>query len=94
MPPGWSLRDEVIGDPRHRREAQELEPIMAAIAVVLAAIATAAAILGAVFVAWCWGIKRIDKRGTLRQEAPTILGHGVQSLTGTHAARWDWFSAT
>ena len=61
---------------------------MAAI-VVLAAIATATAVIGAVFVAWCWGIKRIDKRGTLRQEAPTILSQSVQSLTGAHAARWD-----
>jgi hypothetical protein len=65
---------------------------MAAIEV-LAAIATASAILGAVFVAWCWSIKRIDKHGSLRQEAPTILSQSVQSLTGAHAARWDWFAA-
>ena len=61
---------------------------MAALAVLAAITATFCLLLGGI-VAVCAAIKRVDKRGTLRDEAPTVLGQGVQALTGAHAARWD-----
>jgi hypothetical protein len=57
--------------------------------VVLIAIAAASGVLLAVYVAICSAIRRADKRGTLRDGAPTMLGQRVQAFTGAHAARWD-----
>jgi len=57
--------------------------------VILAAIAAAFFLLLGGMIAISWSIKRVDKRGSLRAEAPTTLGQGVLALTGAHAARWD-----
>ena len=61
---------------------------MAALAVLAAITATFFLLLGGI-IAISWTIKRVDKRGSLRDEAPTVLGQGVRALTGAHAARWD-----
>jgi hypothetical protein len=65
-----------------------LEAIMAAIAVLTAITITFFLLLGGMIVV-SWAIKRVDKRGSLRREAPTMLSQGVLALTGAHAARWD-----
>jgi hypothetical protein len=58
--------------------------------VILAAITAAFFLLLGGMIAISWSIKRVDKRGSLRAEAPTTLGQGVlAALTGAHAARWD-----
>lgn len=61
---------------------------MAALAVLAAIAATFFVLLGG-FVALSFAIKRVDKHGSLHGEAPTVLGQGVRTLTGAHAARWD-----
>lgn len=61
---------------------------MAALAVLAAITATFFLLLGGI-VAVSFTIKRVDKHGSLRDEAPTMLGQGVLALTGMHAARWD-----
>jgi hypothetical protein len=61
---------------------------MAALAV-LAAITVAFFLLLGGMIAISLTINRMDRRGSLRQEAPTHLGQGVLALTGAHAARWD-----
>jgi hypothetical protein len=61
---------------------------MAALAVLAAITATFFLVLGGM-VAISLTINNVDKRGSLRNEAPTMLGQGVLALTGMHAARWD-----
>lgn len=61
---------------------------MTALAVLAAITATFFLLLGGM-IAISVTIKRVDKRGSLRGEAPTMLGQGVLALTGAHAARWD-----
>jgi len=67
---------------------QELGAIMAALAVLAAITATFFLLLGGM-IAVSWTINRVDKRGSLRDVAPTMFGQGVLALTGAHAARWD-----
>jgi hypothetical protein len=62
--------------------------IMAEIAVLAAITATFSLLLGGI-IGISLTIKRVDKRGSLRDEAPTMLSQGVRALTGAHAARWD-----
>jgi hypothetical protein len=67
---------------------QELGVIMTALVVLAAITATSFLLLGG-FIAISFSIKRVDKRGSLRGGAPTMVGQGTMILTGTHAARWD-----
>jgi hypothetical protein len=63
---------------------QELGATMAALVVLAAITATFFLLLGGMFaISWA------TRRGSLREKAPTMLGQGVQALTGAHAARWD-----
>lgn len=59
----------------------------AAMAVLAVLIAIAVA-CGGVFLTICSVIRRRDKWGSLRIQAPTTLGRRVQAITGAHAARW------
>jgi hypothetical protein len=61
---------------------------MAALVVLTAITATFFLLLGGIF-AISMTIRRVDKHGSLRREAPTMLGQGILALTGAHAARWD-----
>ena len=61
---------------------------MAALAVLAATTATFVLLLAG-FVIVSFTIKRVDKRGSLREQAPTVLDHGILVLTGAHAARWE-----
>jgi hypothetical protein len=61
---------------------------MAALAVLAAITAASFLLLGGI-IAISLTINRVDKRGSLRGKAPTLLNQGVLSLTGAHAARWD-----
>jgi hypothetical protein len=61
-----------------------LEAIVAALAVLAAITATFFLLLGGL-IAISWA----TRRGSLREKAPTVLGQGIQALTGAHAARWD-----
>ena len=60
---------------------------MAALVVLAAITGTFFLLLGGI-VAISMTIKRVDKHGSLRGEAPTMLGQGILALTGAHAARW------
>jgi hypothetical protein len=57
---------------------------MAALAV-LAVITAAFFLLLGGMIAISWTINR----ASVRDKAPTMLGQGIQALTGVHAARWD-----
>ena len=61
---------------------------MAALVILASITATFFLLLGGM-IAISWTINRVDRRGSLRDEAPTALGQGVLALTGAHAARWD-----
>ena len=61
---------------------------MAVIAILAAITATFMLLLGGI-IAISFTIKRVDKHGSLRGEAPTMVGQGIRALTGMHAARWD-----
>ena len=61
---------------------------MAALVILAAITATFFLLLGG-FIAISISIRRVDKHGSLRGEAPTMVGQGTMSLTGAHAARWD-----
>ena len=61
---------------------------MAALAVLAAATAAFFLLLGGM-IAISLIINRVDKHGSLRGQAPTMWGQGIQALTGAHAARWD-----